>query len=99
MVSSYSFNDDYFGTISASDVCEAESIATKTTSNCSEMDNTAAIIGGVVAVAVIVAVTVIVVVLVLRGRSGSCSTAKTRYVSRTHTLISLPLLGFVQGSN
>ena len=90
---------DYFGTISASDICEAENTATKTSCNCSEMDNTAAIIGGVVAVALIVAVTVIVVVLVLRGRSGSFSTAKTRHVNRTHTLISLPLLGFVQGNN
>ena len=88
----------FWCTISTSDVCEAENTATKTTCNCSESDNTAAIIGGVVSVALIVAVTVIVVVLVLRGRSGSCSTAKTRHVNRTHTLISLPLLT-LQGSN
>ena len=52
------------------------------------MDNTAAIIGGVVAVVLIVAVTVIViVVLVLRSCSGSFSTAKARHVDRTRTHI------------
>ena len=45
----------------ASDVCEAESVASK-------CDNTAGIIGGVVAVALITALTVIVVVLVLKSR-------------------------------
>ena len=49
----------------ASDVCEAESVA----STCAESDNTAGIIGGVVAVALITALTVIViVVLVLKSR-------------------------------
>ena len=48
----------------ASDVCEAESVA----STCTECDNTAGIIGGVVAVAFITALTVIVVVLVLKSR-------------------------------
>ena len=66
----------------ASDVCEAENKATESTPNCSETDNTAAIIGGVVAVVLIVAVIVIViVVLVLRSRSGSYSTSKTRQVN------------------
>ena len=45
----------------ASDVCEAESVS-------SECDNTAGIIGGVVAVALITALTVIVVVLMLKSR-------------------------------
>ena len=51
------------------------------------MDNTAAIIGGVVAVVLIVAVTVIViVVLVLRSCSGFFSTAKAKHVDKhAHT--------------
>ena len=60
----------------ASDVCEAESAA----STCTESDNTAGIIGGVVAVAfmIITALTVIViVVLVLRTFRGN---SKTRYM-------------------
>ena len=65
----------------SSDVCEAENLATETTCDCSGTDNTAAIIGGVVAVALIVAVTVVIVVLVLRSRSGSYSTSKTRQVN------------------
>ena len=70
--------DTSFAPIPASDVCQAESTETKT-------DNTAAIIGGVVAVAVavalIAAVTVIVIViLVLRSRSAYYSTSKTRLV-------------------
>ena len=64
-----------------SDVSEAENSATETTPNCSETDNTAAIIGGVVAVALIVAVTIVIVVLVLRSRSGNYSTSKTRQVN------------------
>ena len=57
----------------ASDVCEAESVAStcpeSVASTCTECDNTAGIIGGVVAVAFITALTVIViVVLVLKSR-------------------------------
>ena len=56
----------------ASDVCEAESVAStcpeSVASTCAESDNTAGIIGGVVAVALITALTVIVVVLVLKSR-------------------------------
>ena len=78
-----------------SDVCEAENKATESCdcSQCSETDNTAAIIGGVVvAVALIVAVTTVIVILgivalVLRSRSGSYSTSKTRQVTTKHTHI------------
>ena len=56
----------------ASDVCEAESVVStcpeSVASTCAESDNTAGIIGGVVAVAFITALTVIVVVLVLKSR-------------------------------
>ena len=58
----------------ASDVCEAESVAStcpeSVASSCPECDNTAGIIAGVVVVAVafITALTVIVVVLVLKSR-------------------------------
>ena len=58
--------------MAASDVCEAESVAST--------DNTAEIIGGVVAVAfmIITALTVIaIVVLVLRTFRGN---SKTRYI-------------------
>ena len=65
----------------ASDVCEAESVAsTCPESVASTCDNTAGIIGGVVAVAfmIITALTVIViVVLVLRTFRGN---SKTRYI-------------------
>ena len=58
----------------ASDVCEAESAA----STCAESDNTAEIIGGVVAVAfmIITALTVIVIVVLRTFRGNS----KTRYI-------------------
>ena len=60
----------------ASDVCEAESVAStcpeSVASTCAERDNTAGIIAGVVVVAVafmiITALTVVVVVLVLKSR-------------------------------
>ena len=60
----------------ASDVCEAESVAStcpeSVSSTCAESDNTAGVIAGVVvtvvAVALITALTVIVVVLVLKSR-------------------------------
>ena len=72
------------------DVCEAENKATETTCTCPEMDNTAAIIGGVVAIVLIVAVTTVIVilgivVLLLRNRSGSYSTSKTRYACQHNT--------------
>ena len=76
-----------FAIMSASDVsdaCEAENNATEShdCSQCSETDNTAAIIGGVVAVALMLAVTVIVIVaLVLRSHSGRYSISKTRQVN------------------
>ena len=60
--------------IAASDVFQAESVATS-----SECDNTAAIIGGVVAVVLILAITVIViVVLFLRSCREKYSTSKTK---------------------
>ena len=68
----------------ASDVCEAESVAStcpeSVSSTCAECNNTAGIIGGVVAVAfmIITALTVIIiVVLVLRNFRGN---SKTRYI-------------------
>ena len=82
-----SLNCKGFAIISACDVsgiCEAEDKATESCncSQCSETDNTAAIIGGVVAVVLILAVTVIMIVaVVLRSHSGSYSTAKTRQVN------------------
>ena len=63
------------------DACQAENEAVSSDSACSE---TAAIIGGVVAMVLIIttALTVIViVVLVLRSRSGNYSTTKTRYIA------------------
>ena len=69
--------------LSASDVCQAESIECMCPPD-TKTDNTGAIIGGVVAVAIvalIAAVTVIVIViLVLRSRSANFSTPKTRLV-------------------
>ena len=63
-VSASSYHSCYL-LMAASDVCEAESVS----SACTECDNTAGIIGGVVAVAFITALTVIViVVLVLKSR-------------------------------
>ena len=63
----------HFFPTAASDVCEAESVAStcpeSVSSTCAESDNTAGIIAGVVAVALITALTVIViVVLVLKSR-------------------------------
>ena len=60
--------------MAASDVCEAESVS----SACAESDNTAEIIGGVVAVAfmIITALTVIVIVVLRTFRGNS----KTRYI-------------------
>ena len=60
--------------MAASDVCEAESVS----STCAESDNTAEIIGGVVAVAfmIITALTVIVIVVLRTFRGNS----KTRYI-------------------
>ena len=78
--------------LSASDVCQAESIE----SMCSpetKTENTGAIIGGVVAVAVvalIAAVTLIVIViLVLRSRSANFTTPKTRLVYMPSKTLSL----------
>ena len=80
----FQYDQSFFKLASdVSDVCEAENKATESTCNCSETDNTAAIIGGVVAVVfmIITALTVIViVVLILRSRSGNYLTTKTRYV-------------------
>ena len=69
--------------MAASDVCEAESVAStcpeSVSSTCAESDNTAGIIGGVVvavAFMIITALTVIVIVVLSTFRGNS----KTRYI-------------------
>ena len=69
---------EFLAPFAASGVCQAESVTCS-----SECDNTAAIIGGVVAVAIVFIVTaalatVVIVVLILRSCRAHYSTPRTR---------------------